>query len=514
MKFKNILKHPVLPYLVLIVFSALILIPLLKTGFPVTDDGTWMIIRLSAFYQSLREGQFPVRYLGRLNHDYGYPVSNFLYPGFLYLGSVIKLAGFNFVDSVKVIMIGSIIGTAFFTYLWLKKYFGPLNSLISAISLIFAPYILFDIYKRGSVGEILAVFCATLIFYLISRGYIYLSAFIFGILVISHNTIALFFTACFILFILIYKRYDLLKVLLFGLGLSAFFWIPALVEKQYVRFDAVSVSDPLQYTVFGPYVYLISLAPLLSGLFLVIFRSKETKLKETKSVLALFFVSLLIATPLSYPLWINSAFARFIQFPYRILVIFVISGSWLMAKFLSDIPKSHKTVTLILFSGIILFQAYLVIRQVRIQNYAEGYYTTNEATTTVSDEYMPVWVSKAPESRPVNKIQDISGSVEIKILKSTTQSIRAEINASTNSRIQINSIFYPGWGIVLNDELQKIEYNNSGGLMQINVPQGKHILFAEFRETGMRFLADLISFSSFIALVVLMFAVKNHGNPK
>lgn len=70
--------------------------PLMRSGFFITDDGEWMIIRLSAFYQSLADGQFPVRFLGRLNNSYGYPVSNFLYPGFLYLGSLLHILGASF----------------------------------------------------------------------------------------------------------------------------------------------------------------------------------------------------------------------------------------------------------------------------------------------------------------------------------------------------------------------------------------------------------------------------------
>src|SRR5680860_1306967 len=57
-------------------------------GFFVTDDGNLMIIRFSAFYESLRSGQFPVRFLYRLNNSYGYPVADFLYPLFMYLSLI------------------------------------------------------------------------------------------------------------------------------------------------------------------------------------------------------------------------------------------------------------------------------------------------------------------------------------------------------------------------------------------------------------------------------------------
>ena len=119
-------KH-IIPWYVWIigigVASSLILWPLLKRGFFISDDGEWMVIRLTAFFQSLKDGQFPVRYLNRLNNNYGYPVSNFLYPGFLYIGSLLRLLGFSYVNDIKIIFAVSVIGTAVCIYFWLKKHF-------------------------------------------------------------------------------------------------------------------------------------------------------------------------------------------------------------------------------------------------------------------------------------------------------------------------------------------------------------------------------------------------------
>src|SRR2546421_9202065 len=53
------------------------------------DTATTEIYTLSlhdALPISLRHGQFPVRFLPRLNHGYGYPVADFLYPLFMYIG--------------------------------------------------------------------------------------------------------------------------------------------------------------------------------------------------------------------------------------------------------------------------------------------------------------------------------------------------------------------------------------------------------------------------------------------
>ena len=93
---KKLISQNLIWVILIFVLGIFIVSPLFRPGFIVTDDGNWMVIRLSAFYQSLRDGQFPVRFLGRLNFSYGYPVANFLYPGFMYIGSLLHAFGLSF----------------------------------------------------------------------------------------------------------------------------------------------------------------------------------------------------------------------------------------------------------------------------------------------------------------------------------------------------------------------------------------------------------------------------------
>src|SRR3989344_8938078 len=62
----------------LIFVSLIALWPFFRKGFYTSHDGEWMIIRFTAFHQTLAAGQFPVRFVDRLNNNYGYPVLNFL----------------------------------------------------------------------------------------------------------------------------------------------------------------------------------------------------------------------------------------------------------------------------------------------------------------------------------------------------------------------------------------------------------------------------------------------------
>lgn len=222
-----------IPYLIIIFLVLPLFWPLLQPGFFVTDDGDWMIIRLSAFHETLKTGQFPVRFLERLNHGYGYPVTNFLYPLPFYLGEAIHLLGFNFVDSIKILFIASIVLGAIFMYLY--------AGLIAAIIYTYFPYRLFDIYKRGSLGEAIAFIFPPLIFYLIDKKKTVPAAIATAALITSHNVIAFIFLPV----IILYSRN--FKLIFLALILSAWFWLPALYDLQYTRAATVQVADFSKY---------------------------------------------------------------------------------------------------------------------------------------------------------------------------------------------------------------------------------------------------------------------------
>src|SRR5689334_4943470 len=114
--------------------SSIGIISLFHPGFFLTDDGNSMVIRFSSFFETLRQGQFPVRFLTRLNYGYGYPVADFLYPLFMYIGVPIHILGFSFVNTVKIILAGSLLGGTFFTFLWLRKLFDDKSALVGSVT--------------------------------------------------------------------------------------------------------------------------------------------------------------------------------------------------------------------------------------------------------------------------------------------------------------------------------------------------------------------------------------------
>ncbi len=495
--------------MVLVVSLLAVLWPLFKPGFFITDDGEWMIIRLSAFYQSLADGQFPVRYLGRLNNSYGYPVSNFLYPGFLYIGSVFRFMGTSFPDAVKLIFGISVIGAAFAIFASLRVRYKSIPSVLGACSFIFAPYLLFDIYHRGSVGEVLALFAASLAILGISRGWNMLLAFAVGLLIVSHNTVALITGMAIGLFIFVNpKRISMYISAAFGVGMATFFWLPALLEKRFVRFDLVAVSNPYEYFITHQNAGLLGIVTVLSISIALGLRG-TLKLYE-KLVIGISIFGIMMSLPISFPIWSIGAFSELVQFPYRFLVLPVLFSPWAVAYITERISGWKRMALIAMFMCIWSFGVISQIRVIRHVERVEGYYTTNEATTNVADEYMPRWVTDVPLRRAVGTLEIIDGDAKLTSTLFSGEQFSVTVDAKEYSTLQINKIYYPGWGVTIDNRLVPINYHNRLGVIQVEVPNGIHVVKAEFRETPFRFFADLVSLIS--GIVLLIFARRLQRN--
>ncbi len=487
------------------VASFVVLWPLARPGFFISDDGEWMIIRLSAFYQSLAEGQFPVRFLGRLNQSYGYPVANFLYPGFLYIGSVIHRIGFSFVDSIKVIVAGSVVGTALALFFGLRQRHKPVSSFIGTLGFLFMPYLLFDLYKRGSVGEILAMFAAALAWFSMSSRKAWILPWAVALLLVSHNSLALLFFFLIVGYLLVERMMQYLRPLLLGVGMSAFFWFPAVYERRYVFFDALRIADPSAYFIDVNMLYLLNIVPIAAAIILFTSRQKRTASRSLHFFLGTFAAGTLLATPMMSVLWQQPILAKLFQFPYRFLSIGAIAGPWLVAAALERVKQHARLGLCLLFAATWVIPWWITTQAVDPVVREEGYYTTNEATTTVANEYMPRWVYVAPQQRAERSVEFFLGKGTIAVAAHSTQQIDAVIEAEEQSVIQINTIYYPGWGVQLDGLPAAVDYRNIGGVMRVNVPNGRHHITAEFRETVPRFVADMVSLAAAVFAIIFSF---------
>jgi hypothetical protein len=507
------INHKLAFLLLAIVLTVPAVIGLLHSGFPLTDDGNWMVIRFSAFFQTLRSGEFPVRFLMRLNNGYGYPVSDFLYPLFMYFSVPIHLFGVNFVNTIKTLLILCLFTSTLFTFLWLRKLFDNVSSLVGAIFYTFFPYHLFDIYQRGSVGEALSLSILPFVLWQMERRSLVWVSVGLAFLIVSHNTLA-------VLFMFLLLPYALLEVymaknrkkaslfyavvLLLGLGLSSFFWIPALFDLQYTVFARTQVSNVNNYFAgFGLIGFTGTLVILVTVVLMFLRKIEIKKHRLTLIMLIISIISIFLSSSFSAFLW-KFLPSSFVQFPFRLLSLTIPAVSFLAACIVSIFPHKIKTALGLAILCLLAVSAAPYLFPKSYQYLPDSFYSTNQDTTTVKNEYMPVWAKEIPQQMALLKVENLNGKEAVNLIKAAPNKIVFTVFLTSERLVQINTLYFPGWYAFVNGKPAEILYNNPKGLISLRLDKGVNSVEVVFRETPLRLFSDLISIISMLGLVTFI----------
>lgn len=492
----------------LFVLSLFACISFIHSGFPKTDDGSWMIIRFSAFYSAFKEGEIPVRWLGRLNNGYGYPVADFLYPGFMYLGIPLAVMLSSFVTTVKTLFVLSLSLSGIGMFLFLRKKYDAWSAFVGALVYLYSPYHLYDATVRGSLGEVLALSIIPSIFWLVERDSLLWAGIAIALLILSHNTLALLFLPVVVLYVFLSKsvnKKNAVISIIGGVGIATFFWLPAVLDLRYTVFSKVIVSDWSHYFASLQVIGIIQL--LIIFVIVVIFFLKAEKRKKIFTASTILFlvcgiISLFLSSSLSQFAWPILP-VKFIQFPFRFLSLGIFACAALVPLIMSVVTLKKVVGLIIIVLSIVTSYPYLVSHAYDF--YPDSYYSTNVDTTTVKNEYMPRSVNQVPTSLPTAKVIAEQGTIDN--LVTTNKKYSFMVTTSQQTRVTINQLYFPGWKAYLDAREIPINYSDPRGIMQVAIPKGQHSVRVLFQETSYRLISDIISIVSLISLAIISFLV-------
>lgn len=534
-------------YVGILIFSIIISLPLLipyfHSGYFPTHDGEWAVVRLSDMFREVKDFQIPPRFSGNLNFGYGYPLFNFAYPFPYYLGLVIHLLGFGFISSIKIVFALTIPVSAFFMFLASRNIWkNDSAGIISSVLYLYFPYRLVDLFVRGSIGESVAFALFPMILYCLSKlvdkpksvGYFLSGGILFGCLILTHNIMSVLFSiTIFIFFIAFYinERNKIVKpfisTIILGFVLSAFFWIPALFEKKYISLSRVPIADRNLYFVsfksllFSKWGYGVPNDPVngltfqigwpfigvyLSSLFTVVYSFyKKIKVRKELNIALVLLVGIFLFSFLlfsfSKPIWKLPLLSE-LNFPWIVLsqLSFLIA---VLGGFLAIFKGTRYLGILIAIAAIVLYLPYA--KPERYLDRDDGFYITNDATTTSSNELMPIWVKQIPLLKPSEKVEVITGAGNVNILEQNSKKIILNSNFSEDSTIRVNTIYYPGWEFETSNQNLEIDYSNPKGVMDLKVPAGEHVIQGKISETPLRKAANLITLAGIIFVIIVIF---------
>ncbi len=542
----------IIGFLLVLMVSLGTVSPLLGDGyFPMHDDT--QIGRVVSMGKALRGGQFPVRWVTDLGYGYGYPLYNFYGPLPYYVGGFLYALGTSGLSATKVMMILGMILAGGILYVALVPFIGVLGGLIAGIFYAYAPYHAVQLYVRGAVGELWTlVFFPLLLWSLVDIhkknphklgfliGGIGLAGVILSHTLLGYATSFLLAMAAVITFFVRrmsaqslspLKNYILILVL--GLGLSAFFWLPALVEMKYtnVAGQISSSSDFHDHLVCAPQLwsspwgfggstagcvdgmsFMLGKLHIIIGLAagaLVLLKGRffpERYLGLTGMVIT--GVGIFFTLPISIFLWENIPFFSYLQYPWRFLAyaelgLSVLIGTLFVhmrAKALRFILTTIVVLLAIPYYGKWFQPQYLFTKEARE---FESEKALRFDVSNISYEYLPPdFVRPAsPDAYARTTIVPREGMIVEHIVQSDTYE-RFTVTTNKDEKITLNKTVFPGWKYLVNGK--PVVPTVAQSLPTILIPKGQNVVEIRFADTPVRTLGNIISVIAVLGLFFLL----------
>jgi hypothetical protein len=534
---------------------------LLGSGyFPMHDD--MQAMRVLQLHKCVLDGQFPCRWVPDMGYGYGYPQFNFYSPLPYYVMEGFHLLGLSVLGSVKIGFLLSFLLSALAMFLLGRSLWGNWGGLVSSVFYTYAPYRAIDAYNRGAVGEIWALVFLPLIFWSIYKFikreksiYLLWLALSLGGLLLSHNISSMillpFIIGWTLLLLFIFKKWVLIKRLIFGgiwgIGLAAFFILPAIFEKKFVHTETMLMGyfnylahfvswrqlffsthwgygssilgphDNLSLSV-GIFHWFFSLSALI-----LVFREKKKKMAIFLIALFLFaggLLALYMSHLRSIWIWNLFPFLSWVQFPWRFLLVAIFLFSLLSGGVLKFIR--HKKNNLFVAGLLIFLVIFLNVGffrpsgwyDITDQDKFSGELWEKQLTISIFD-YLPIYASLPPSSRAPAQPYFIRGEGgEIKNFQKGTNWQKFEVEVIGESLLQLPLYDFPGWQVLANGKPMEINHENELGLITVKLEEGDYQIDARLKDTPVRKSGNIISIISLMALPAFWFIRVRRKNAK
>jgi uncharacterized membrane protein len=505
----------------------------------------------------IKEGVLYPRWIALSNGGNGAPITIFYSPLFYILNGFVNLIIPDLILSLKVVMFIGFLLSGIVMYLFLRNFCGRTGSLAGGIAYQLLPYHLFDFYLRETLAETFAFFLFPLILHFAYKGarenrispWIGM-AFSYAGLVLTHLVSAYIFSfviAAYTLFLSIRGggfRVFMRSIVasLFGLFLSAVYFVPMFLERKFVHIEWLK-DGPWAYdrnflymkaNRLNPFyaqleqIVLLSVVLVISALVLS-YLKKRTRGDFPNQDHLLFFASvfvfsIFISTQFAMPIWRLVPGFSTTLFPWRWLMISTLAiAAMIGISFdlfsVKDLKSGRRILVstaafhAILIGNLILSSFYLTVKVPMQQSDLDRIYSKGAELI----EYRPIWLvdKKRDFSEERGKTPVVftkgQGTIEIEDWKSQSRQIKSI--AMTSATVRISTFYYPGWTAVVNGKETPIGIEKESGAMLLTLPPGENTVLLEFRDTPLRRTAKWVSILSLVAAMLVLVVDRQKSVP-
>ena len=553
-----------LPPLILLAVGALVVRGLLRPYMVYGHSAYIDYVRQVAVDHALRTRHAFPSWVPEFYFGYGSPIFLFYAPLPYVLSGLASVLGAGPLWGIKIVYAGAVVASGFTMYGLARDLFGRWGGLASGVLYMSAPYVIANVYERSAIGEVLAMALAPALFRAVLRAGRGERAVLGGAaaaagLVLAHNIAALLLVPAAVAYAALcairarsaVRTAALAALLAAGLGLSAFFWFPALAEKREVHAEQGLTSGFFDYrrhfvtaaALVAPYsdpeaasrawkegqaprVGLLHLAVALLGLALVLRRRSPARGD------ALFFAGLAATAvffmlPVSAGLWARVPLIRFVQFPWRFLIPFTLAASVLGGAVVAETVAGRRSLGAVLCAALVIGAPILSQRATRVRYLVHdlsarrptpvdlatvrvpatwpALWITPESfltlpnlarmgvTSTAQDDYLPIRVEKPPTSPRPAAVAVAQGEATFDGIDDRGDRLAVRLRADGPATVRLGVFDYPGWEATLDGRPAVIRPEPGSGCILVDVPPGAHDLHAAFVGSTLRRAAKGVS---------------------
>jgi hypothetical protein len=549
---------PHLPYLGGVFLAALLAgLPLLQFKIIDGHDALAYLPRTVEFVTGLGSGQLYPRWAPDLGAGYGEPTFNYNAPAIYALSALFHALGTGFIPSQNLACLFLLCLAGLGMYVLAHEAFGPRGGLVSAVAYLYAPYLLATLYVRYALADFGAFAFIPFAFWGLYRtstrgGYasLLVGALALALLVLSSNSVALLAFPALLLLLgwmvlgpVIQRTAAPVKGLLsrgllclaLGLGLSAFFWLPAIAEQGYVHvhrrlegyLDYHNHFVYLRQFFHSPWGYGLSLPGPEDGISFALgpvhvlslvaalpFLRRMGKPSRPARLLVPFFVALSLlgaffASRGSIWLWERLPLLHPLQFPWRTLSLIAPATAFLCGfPFLLLRKGKDKLANGLLWA---MLAALFLLGFGRTA--PRGYLEVDEADFSpvhiaaggieaTARQFEPIWVRERPPAPPTEPVTLLQG--QGRLLSARPSPVHYEINAyiTEAARLQVNAFYFPGWTLVVDGVERPLKVHSLHGTIQFDLEPGEHLVQVFFADTPVRRWSTWLSALALVLLLV------------
>ena len=574
-----------------VLFLALVLVclpavqPLLRSEISCGYDNAFHLYRAVQIDHLWDQGVLVSRWAPDMAHGFGFPLFVFgptLTQGLLALAHRVGVTwpmGMNLVFLIGVALGGTFMfhlaKTLYGVYGGGSRAAGLAGGSVATVAYVYAPFLAYDIYNRGSLWESFAWAFPPLVLlgmhrWSLDRDRRYLIAGVAALaaMIVTHYPFAFLFAPVFLLWALVQGylrrswavvgRAALLGAL--GLGVTAFFWVPALLERSLIQTGRLLGTWVFDYHHnFLPFSHLLALprradpalindwpekslglVPLLVGLLPALGwcgfgRQRRRQIRWQLGTLWVLVASLSALTlPFSLWVWEHVPLLSFVQFPWRYLgpaafCLALLAGAVPGAlttpralaesgrdpRFLGWVTAASICVLVVANLGWFYPSSCSVPGNLTVAGIIRWERLTDTLGTTAKGEYLPIWVERFPDVTLDDQYAAGGEIVRLSpgdlpagatISRATYGALRAEIALETPEAFTARylAFYYPGWRVTVDDVPVLVVPETETGLVTFDVPAGAHVIRVAFGETPLRWAGDGVAVVSVLVLVVLV----------